>query len=79
MNSNHNNLRRNLMLPLGSTTTDTLCGNCKRQGVDAGVYGSGYPTCRVYDQVLDVLKASSGYGPPNPVLRCKDCIEAEIG
>lgn len=63
-------MTRHIRLPLGSTTTETHCGDCPALGVDSsGPMASGYPLCRRYSDVLDFSRAA---------LRLNKCRAAEV-
>jgi hypothetical protein len=63
---------RYMKLPLGTTTTDTLCGNCPALGSDSqGPMASGYPLCRRLNRVLGLRTVRDG------AIRDMGCISAE--
>ena len=41
---------RHIRLPIDAS--ETYCEKCSALGTDSGAYGSGYPMCRVYRQVI---------------------------
>ena len=59
---------RHIRLPIDAS--ETYCEKCSALGTDSGAYGSGYPMCRVYRQVI--TECQGGF-----VKRLPECLAAE--